>query len=160
MNSNIKIAKEEELIRVYSLCKEIKENYEFWDEYYPLYDNFLETFENGFVLYYEENGEILGSLSIDYDIEELAGYDDAMSFNKFMVKESHRGKGIGKKLFDYAEKLVIKEGYNKIVFLVNDGNKKALSLYLYWGYQDKGIIDINWDEEISETFHIYEKVIK
>jgi len=157
MNYNIRIAKEEELTKIYSLCKEVKETYPLWDEYYPLYDDFLDTFDNGFVVLCEYNNEVIGSICIEYNFQDVDGYEDAMSFSRFMVKESMRKQGIGKKLFDFAEGIVKREGYKEIAFLVNKENTIALNLYLKWGYINKGLVSVCWDEVINEDFYLYYK---
>ncbi len=160
MNYNIRIAKEEELAKVYSLCKEVKKTYLLWDEYYPLYDDFLDTYDNGFVVLCEDIDEVIGSICVEFDFQDVDGYDDVMSFSRFMVKESMRNKGIGKKLFDFAEEIVRKEGYKKIAFLVNKENTKALNLYLKWGYVNKGLVTVCWDEVVNEDFYLYYKELK
>lgn len=157
MNYNIRIATEEELTKVYSLCKEVKHTYPYWDEYYPLYDDFLDTYDNGFVVLCEANNEIIGSICVEYDFQDVDGYEDCMSFSRFMVKESYRNQGIGHKLFEFSENIVKKEGYNKIAFLVHKDNTKALNLYIKWGYENKGLVKVCWDEVENEDYYLHFK---
>lgn len=159
MNYNIKIAKEEDITKVYELCKEVKANYPYWDEYYPLYDDFLESYEDGYVVVCEQNSEIIGCLCVEIGFYDVDGYADAIALSRFMVKETCRRQGIGKEIFEYTEMYVKKLGYNKIVFLVHNGNSHAMNLYLKWGYTDKGQVKLFWDNEIVEDYHLVEKTI-
>ena len=40
-----RLAKESEIKIVMEMCEEIKKTYPFWDEEYPILENFIESFE-------------------------------------------------------------------------------------------------------------------
>ena len=63
------------------------------------------------------------------------GYDDA-DIEGVVVKTSHRGKGIAKKLIESAEQLLASLKNKKILLEVREGNLPARSLYKSAGFND------------------------
>lgn len=64
------------------------------------------------------------------------------------VKESHRKKGIAKKMMDFAENLLKQKGFSQVGLAVEKGNKFLIGLYNKLGYKDweKGIVIDSWNE--------------
>ena len=63
------------------------------------------------------------------------GYDDA-DIEGVVVKSSHRGKGIAKKLIEKAEQILASQSNTKILLEVRESNLPARSLYKSVGFND------------------------
>ena len=53
-------AKDCEIKKIYELCEEIKKDYPLWDDEYPVFDNFLESYEEDGLYVLCINSEIIG----------------------------------------------------------------------------------------------------
>ena len=63
------------------------------------------------------------------------------------VKETHRGKGVGKKMLEFIEKLMVK---NKLFLVVSDFNPNAKKFYEKNGYRQAGAIPNLYRNGITE----------
>lgn len=155
----IKIAKLDDLKLIDNLCQEVKKDYHLWNADYPNYSDFVYIYNNGLILICKKNEEIIGSLSIEYGMEDFEEFKDCISFSKFMTKKDCRKKGIGRALFEMGEQIAREKGYRKIVFLVHKDNAYTLGLYERWGYENKGRYDTPWVDNIDEYYFLFEKDI-
>ena len=140
---------------VLDICNEIKKTYPFWDDEYPIYDNFLESFEEDGLYVLEVNNEIVGSISFEYGTLESK---DAMTLSRFMVKIGHRNKGYGKVIFEELEKEILNRNIKKIEFLVHKDHPFAFKMYQNFGYQDQGIYETEWDDG-DPHYHLFTKTL-
>lgn len=119
--------------------KVIKENLPIWQNGYPQDELILEDIENGFGRILVVDNEI-----VSYATYHLALYeydkgtfpiDDVMSFGRVMTKVSKTKQGFATKLI---EKMIEETKQKKIPglgILVDNFNKKALDIYLKFGFK-------------------------
>ena len=146
-------ALKEEINIIVDMCEEIKKTYPFWDEEYPIYENFLESFEEDGLYVLEVDKEIVGSISFEYGTLKSK---DAMTLSRFMVKVGNRNKGYGKFIFESLEKEIIEKNIFKIEFLVHKDHPFAFKMYQSFGYQDQGLYATEWDEGFPH-YHLFTK---
>ena len=82
-----------------------------------------------------ENNEIIGSVQIKENIIDV-----------IFVSPKYQNKGYGKKLLDYAINRMQQAGIEDITLYVADLNKKAVQLYLNYGFKCTNSIWDNWGE--------------
>ncbi len=85
------------------------------------------------VLVAEQDGRIIGFI-IAYKYRDRA-YIDSLA-----VDQEYRGKGIGGKLLEEMEKILVSEGVEKITLSVKKDNYSALGFYLKKGYVIEGLV--------------------
>lgn len=128
--------------------KVIDENLPIWQDGYPNDEFIKEDIENNF-------GRIL---VVDNKIVSYATYhpclyeydsgtfptDDLMSFGRVMTKVSETRKGYAYELISHIIEETKKKGYKGLGILVDDFNKKALNLYLKFGFKYCGTGKFPW----------------
>ncbi|ETS78756.1 hypothetical protein PFICI_08609 [Pestalotiopsis fici W106-1] len=90
------------------------------------------------------NEEVIGFAQIIRDCQcPHRPYDQAsrITLNKLYVKEGFRGCGVGGKLMEAVENLVMEEGHRAVWLLVYEGNETARSLYTKRGWKTTVPID-------------------
>lgn len=135
-----------------------------WDETYPLLETFAEDIQNGALYVFEENGTVIGSITIDQNLPEEYNStsiqwkenDKAYTFHRLVVDPSVRGKKIATKLIFYAEDLVKQ---NEVPYLKIDTyslNIKAQSLFEKNEFRKVGEMAF---QEKKLPFYCYEKIL-
>lgn len=117
------------------LCVQLMASSEPWKTLKRGYDQSLEIIKDPLLEVYLGimDGEIIGFIIIVMK-GAFTGY-----IKSIFVSPTHRGKGIGSRLMDFAEKRIFSETKN--VFLcVSDFNEGAMRLYLKRGYKVIGEI--------------------
>lgn len=149
-------AKEEEIEKVYLLCEEIKKDYPLWDEYYPVFDNFLESYEEDglFVLCLDE--EIIGSVSL----ETSSWQSNSISISRLMVKNKYRMKGYSKVLLSKVETIIKDRGFEYADLFVRFDHPFAVEMYEKAGYKNLGKFDTEWCDNITEYYYLLVKEMK
>lgn len=131
----------EEILTVKNEVKEkvIKENLPIWQNGYPQNELIKEDIEHGFGRILLVNNEIVSYATYhpalyEYD-KGTFPLDDVMSFGRVMTKVQEVKKGYATILI---EKMIEETKENKIPglgILVDDFNKKALNIYLKFGFK-------------------------
>ncbi|MBY0245569.1 MAG: GNAT family N-acetyltransferase [Sphingobacteriaceae bacterium] len=71
----------------------------------------------------------------------------------FLVTETHRGKGIGKLLFERVIKEAVEGGYNGMTWQVLDWNEPALNFYnKYQAYTESDWLNASLSKEQTQKF--------
>ena len=91
--------------------------------------------EEGFETFLAEDGELLGSATVNYRRDMVAA-----QLVSIAVLPAHRGKGVAKALLAEAEERVRRRGARRMVLQVNVLNVAAINLYLHEGYVLQGMI--------------------
>ena len=104
--SSFRRAQEKDLKEIVELCEFVKKTYPLWNEYYPVYDNFLEDYQNNLLFVLEVSGKIIGSIGA----EKSNWHENTLTLHLFMIHPEYRNQGYGTKLFQNTEKLLAKEG--------------------------------------------------
>jgi ribosomal protein S18 acetylase RimI-like enzyme len=79
------------------------------------------------------NGQALGALVLvvhEYESGRVVGYRLAVG-----VEESARGRGVGRRLIDYAKRYAAKAGADYLYLQVDPANESAFHLYLAEGFE-------------------------
>jgi len=107
----------------------------------------LKRDENGFFVA-EVEGEAVGFVACDAYWHNF--FDEEMGeIHEIVVLEKCKGKGIGKKLIENAEKYLKKKGYRKTGLWVGEKNHVAIKFYEKLGYK-KGEKFGKWRRMIKE----------
>lgn len=147
-----RLAKESEIKIVMEMCEEIKKTYPFWDEEYPILENFIESFEEGGLYVLVEDDLIVGSICLEIGVSS----NECLSLSRFMVRVGNRKKGYGRYIFSSVEQEVLKRGYKKIDFLVHKDHPFAFEMYKKFGYHDQGLFKTEWDGD-TPHYHLLTK---
>lgn len=83
-----------------------------------------------YIIIDNETGESVGCIGIRRFKNKTA------ELKRMYVKDSHRNKGLGKKLLNKAIKLAKELGYNKIYLDTLDSMKTAIALYKLYGFNE------------------------
>lgn len=70
-----------------------------------------------------------------------AAFPEAVEINHLHVRDHHRGRGIGSRLVEEAERLCVARGVRTAMLAVDADNGGALALYLRLGYRPTGVVD-------------------
>lgn len=160
---SLRLAKEEELDKIFSICLSIKEiyknnNIKLWNEYYPLREDFEEDIKNDQLYVYTIDDEIVGSITVGDSLLEDGESDKYVRFPcRFMVKSDLQNQGIGTIIMKEMEEMLKKEGIKEIQFLVSNNNPKAMKLYLRQGCVNLGYFKTPWEEEDS-YYYLFKKI--
>ncbi|GMK39573.1 N-acetyltransferase [Paenibacillus sp. CCS19] len=100
---------------------------------------------NNFIFVYEENNELLGTLTLTICLEALHGSMSYGVIENVVVDESTRGNGIGKKLMDHAEDYCRRIKCSKLMLLSSSQRERAHQFFESVGY----------DQTVSKAFKKY-----
>lgn len=131
-----------------------------WDEQYPN----IETLENDiycgdmYVLY--EGKKIVAAIAInehqEKEYEQGKWKDDGKTavIHRLCVDPKAQGKGIGRRMMDFAERLIDEKGYTSIRLDVFSQNPRAYQLYKKLGYKYTGEVAF-----CKGCFYLMEKIL-
>ena len=91
--------------------------------------------EKGAVLLAEENGQMLGLITLSYTVAIRCG-GIYSCIEEFIVTESARGKGVGSKLLEAAIKKATEKGSYELQVI--RPSELGYPLYLRYGFEDLG----------------------
>lgn len=151
--SSFRRAQEKDLKEIIELCELVKLTYPLWNEYYPVYDNFLEDYQNNHLFILEVAGKIIGSIGA----EKSDWHENTLTLHMFMIHPQYRNQGYGTKLFQSTENLLAKEGETQVDLLVRNDNTKAIKMYLRLGYQNLGAVKTPWEMEDGKFYYLFIK---
>lgn len=151
--SSFRRAQEKDLKEIIELCELVKITYPLWNEYYPVYDNFLEDYQNNHLFILEVAGKIIGSIGA----EKSDWHENTLTLHMFMIHPQYRNQGYGTKLFQSTENLLAKEGETQVDLLVRNDNTKAIKMYLRLGYQNLGAVKTPWEMEDGKFYYLFIK---
>ncbi|KQL54294.1 hypothetical protein AN964_12855 [Heyndrickxia shackletonii] len=100
---------------------------------------------NNFLLVYDEEGEILGTITLNICLQALHGLRPYGIVENIIVHEKHRNKKIGQKLLQYVEEYCKSIDCHRIMLLSNSKRKKAHQFFEREGY----------DSSVSKGFKKY-----
>ena len=94
---------------------------------------------NGIGLVAEVGGEIVGTITVSPSDPQskvsLLAEPDTWSFGQFCVVPSHKGKGLGRQIHDFAVKVAIAKGCQKMALHTAQPAFALIGVYRSWGYQ-------------------------
>ena len=71
----------------------------------------------------------------------LGGKKDFVELHEVWLREEHRGKGYGKRFFEFFEEFMKQRGYDRIIFYAN--HPAALAICRKRGYKEGGFVYID-----------------
>ena len=146
----LRLAKENEVNLVNSLCNDVKKYYHLWDDEYPNYEMFLEDFNDKMLYVLTLDDKIIGSISI----EESPKGIDHISLSRFFIVKEYQRKGYGRFVFQEIERQ-LKGRYDYLDLFVNTLHPFALKMYQSFGFTDLGESEVEW-----ETIYKYHYLVK
>ena len=161
-----KISEIGDIMLMYKSCVEgmLANNIDQWDESYPNKDIIMQDLIAQTYFIVIEHNIIIAGINIDQNQDKtylpLKWKDKKNQFlvvHRLAVKEVFWGKGIGKSLMIFTEKLAIKKGLNSIRLDTYSGNPKAMNFYKRIGYNEVGTINLKPNKN---KYHCFEKIIK
>ena len=161
-----KISELGDIMLMYKSCVEgmLANNIDQWDESYPNKDIIMQDLIAQTYFIVIEHNIIIAGINIDQNQDKtylpLKWKDKKNQFlvvHRLAVKEFFWGKGIGKSLMIFTEKLAIKKGLNSIRLDTYSGNPKAMNFYKRIGYNEVGTINLKPNKN---KYHCFEKIIK
>lgn len=87
-----------------------------------------------FLLVYEEERELLGTLTLNICLQALHGSSPYGIVENIIVHEKHQGKKIGQKLLDYVEEYCRSIDCHRIMLLSNSKRQRAHQFFEREGY--------------------------
>lgn len=93
----------------------------------PMTEDYKEVIDNHRVTVSEREGAIAGVLVLTID-------DEGFQINNVAVDPTHRGKGLGKALLEFAEAEARRAGFNSIYLFTHEKMTENLALYSRIGY--------------------------
>ncbi|NYV67822.1 GNAT family N-acetyltransferase [Bacillus sp. Gen3] len=87
-----------------------------------------------FLLVYEEEGEILGTLTLNICLQALHGFRPYGIVENIIVHENHRNRKIGQKLIQYVEEYCKSIDCHRIMLLSNSQRLRAHQFFEREGY--------------------------
>lgn len=147
-NVLIRLAKLEDYDKIEYIMKQVHELHVNWrPDTYKVCETVLpyEVFEKAVreqtFLVAELNEEVVGLLHYIIRHIEVSNQvtRDTLYVESMAVDETHRGKGIGHKLFDYVKNIVIENHYDAFELQVNAKNVRAKEMYERYGFTEKSI---------------------
>ena len=93
----------------------------------PMTDDYAEVIGNQQVTVAESHGTIVGVIVLTVD-------DEGFLINNIAVHPSHRGKGLGKALLEFAESEARRAGFDSLYLYTHEKMMENLALYAKIGY--------------------------
>jgi GNAT superfamily N-acetyltransferase len=106
----------------------------------PMTENYTEVIAKRPVILAESDGTIVGVIVLVVD-------DEGFLIDNVAVHPSHRGKGLGKALLEYAEAEARRAGFDSIYLYTHEKMAENLALYSRIGY-------VEYDRRSKETFSL------
>lgn len=151
-------------MEIFSICAQQlrNEGRETWDEEYPTEGLLLADLAEEQVLIASLDDTIVGTITIthDIDIQELGhiswGRETAnyIALARLGVDPAFQGRGIGKALFDHADLLAERQGYESIRLDVLRLSQALVDMYQRRGYSIVGEVDY-----ADKSFYVMERVV-
>ncbi len=135
-----------------------------WDFFYPNRFVMKNDLKNGTLFGIKEKNRLIGAVVLDtkeskyyqkLQWEDLTG--GSLIIHRLAVHPLHQGKGIGKKLLNFAEEYAMEKGHTSIRMDVYSQNPKAVGMYERAGYQVRGSIRFPLRKV---PYFCFEKIIK
>lgn len=156
----LELAKKEELPQIMQLyrCAVGSEGCT-WSEEYPNEEIMAGDFQRkDLFAWKDEQGEILGAISVDDD-EEVKALDcwtkairPSAELARLVVGEPYRNQGIARKMLQAALEVLKERGYQGAMYLVSGKNQRAVRSYAKLNFTKRGEADL-----FGEHWMCYEK---
>ncbi|MBM0066810.1 GNAT family N-acetyltransferase [Alkalicoccobacillus gibsonii] len=89
---------------------------------------------NNFILVYEENGAIIGTLTLNICLQALHGESPYGVVENVVIHENHRNKRIGTKLLEFVDHYCLTIDCHRVMLLSNSKRTQAHNFFENAGY--------------------------
>ena len=136
-----------------------------WDENYPDRETILQDLDTKTLFVYREGEELLGIVVLnEFQDEEYAEInwststdDKNIVVHRLAVRPDQQGKGIGRKLMDFAEQWSRENKYDAIRLDTYSQNPRNQRFYTKRGYTDLGPVYLKYKKE--HPYYCYELLL-
>ena len=136
-----------------------------WDENYPNLESITNDIQTGTLFTYKLGNEIVGIVVLnetqDEEYREINWRTPLDSKNiivhRLAVLPGHQGKGIARKIMDFAEEFAVKNNYDSIRLDTFSQNPRNQKFYLNRGYLELGSVYLKYKKE--HPYICYEMLI-
>ncbi len=118
-----------------------------WDRFYPNRFVIRRDLKEGHTFGLKQNGVVVGAVVLDgkqssrySTVNWLDSNGKAACIHRLAVHPDLQGKGLGKRLLQYAEDCALAQGYSSVRLDVYSGNPAAVAMYQRHGYEQRGIV--------------------
>lgn len=150
--------------RLYLSCKDdlLSRQIFQWDDTYPNRAYFEDCIKQGSVYIMKDGVHLLGVVVLDEwqspEWREIEWYHDSpLVIHSLMVHPEGQGKGLGRSVLEFSERLAIERGYASIRLDSFSGNEAAYIFYKRHGYVERGSVHFDSKPEGHERYVCFEK---
>jgi GNAT superfamily N-acetyltransferase len=156
----ISLGKPEELDAILELTRScgrhMRENgIDQWDENYPDRESLDRDITKETLFAYRENGEVVGIIVLnetqDPEYAEInwstSAADRNIVVHRLAVSPDHQGKGIARKIMDFAEKWALENNFDAIRLDTFSQNPRNQRFYKNRGYTELGSVFLSYKKE-------------
>lgn len=137
-----------------------------WDENYPDYESIANDLKTETLFAFRENNQIIGIVvlneSQDEEYDEIDWLtkptDRSLVVHRLAVDPIHQGKGIARKIMDFAENHAREQQYDSIRLDTFSQNPRNQRFYLNRNYTDLGSVYLKYKKE--HPYYCYELLLK
>ncbi|NRA10590.1 MAG: GNAT family N-acetyltransferase [Crocinitomicaceae bacterium] len=136
-----------------------------WDENYPDRDSLLNDLNTETLFAYRENSVILGIVVLNESQDEeyaeikwsTSDADRNIVVHRLAVQPDQQGKGIARKIMDFAEVHAKDQGYDAIRLDTFSQNPRNQKFYTNRGYNDLGPVYLKYKKD--HPYYCYEMLL-
>ena len=137
-----------------------------WDENYPDRERILNDLQTETLFACREGGEVLGIVVLnetqDEEYEEInwstSANDKNIVVHRLAVRPDQQGKGLGRKLMDFAEQWARENDYDAIRLDTYSQNPRNQRFYRNRGYKDLGPVYLKYKKDFP--YYCYELLLR
>ncbi len=147
----------EAIIALTKACgKNLRENgIDQWDQNYPNFENIINDIKTETLFTYKLNNELVGIVVLnemqDPEYAEINWRTPLDSKNlvihRLAVAPNHQGKGIARKIMDFAEHFAVQNNYDSIRLDTFSQNMRNQKFYLNRGYKELGSVFLSYKKD-------------
>lgn len=157
----------EEILALTKACgKHMRDNgIDQWDENYPDRGSLLNDIETKTLFAYREQGTILGIVVLNESQDEEYGElnwstsddDKNIVVHRLAVRPDQQGKGLARKIMDFAEQWAKDNQYDAIRLDTFSQNPRNQKFYTNRGYNDLGAVYLKYKKD--HPYYCYEMLL-
>lgn len=149
----------DEKFKIFDLYQSMMDNeYSTWDEDYPSMHNIEEDIKFNFLYVLKNEGEIIGSISInpENELNDLNLWEEknAKEFGRLVISKDFQGRKLGFLMVENIEKIIKNLGCKAIHIIVSKKNIPAYKTYIRANYINRGEVDM-----FGHEFYAMEKIL-
>ena len=103
----------------------------------------IDNTDIGDILIAHESGQIIGMINLLYTISTALGERVAI-LEDMVIADSHRDRGVGSKLLDYALYFAKSKGCQRVTLLTDHDNSSAQRFYQRHGFERSTMVPFRW----------------